>query len=106
MTPTAKVPPKKSFRAEALDPLMTTSLIADMTVVEAWSSKKKVVQTGMTPGTYYYAVSATYPYSDDNNPGGESLPGEILTVFVPATSSSVLIQVKLTWNPIPEATRY
>jgi hypothetical protein len=87
----------KVFRAEVLDPLKTPSLNVQLQVDEGTSS--------IPLGTFYYRVSALFAANDVNNPGGESLPGEYLTIYFPP-GLSIAAQINLTWNAIPDAVAY
>jgi hypothetical protein len=59
--------------------------------------------SNFTGGQYYYRVSAVFSPTDENNPGGESLPGEAVTVQVPLI---VGLRLGLSWDAIPSAVAY
>jgi hypothetical protein len=87
------------LRAQVLDPTATPAideLDAELGDPDA--------DTGLEGGLYYYRVSATFPSDDDNNPGGESLPGELLPVQLPDRDEGIVLS--LTWAPIPGAHGY
>lgn len=84
------------YRAQILDPLATPT-ITDL------SLSIGDMGAGFGAGFWYYRISATFPGTDADNPGGESLPGEVQVVQLPATNG---IQLSLTWDPIPGANGY
>ena len=55
-------------------------------------------------GLFFYQVSAKFGTNDANNPDGESLPSEPLTVQLPPIRGNV--KLKLSWKPIPNAVGY
>ena len=75
-------------RAMILSPREVPSLDVDDIVPAA---------TGLAPGHYTYRVSAVFAVGDPDNPGGESLPSDALTVRVPAFVGKK-IQVSLVWT--------
>ncbi|HEX2678024.1 MAG TPA: hypothetical protein VHM19_15325, partial [Polyangiales bacterium] len=88
------------LRAEVLDPLATP----EITDLDAQLGNVELNMPGLTGGLYYYRVAAIFTDGDASNPGGESLPGELLPVQVPSRSEGV--QLILTWAPIPGAHGY
>jgi hypothetical protein len=65
---------------------------------------------GLAPGALSYAVSAVFADTDADNPGGESLPSEAITLYAPDIPDGV--EVQLTWDEVlgadgvTEATSY
>lgn len=57
---------------------------------------------GLGAGVWHYRVAATFPEGSDN-PGGESLPGEVLVVQLPAADG---LQLQLAWTPVDGADGY
>lgn len=57
---------------------------------------------GVAAGVWHYRITATFPEGSDN-PGGESLPGEVLVVQLPAADG---LQLQLIWQPVPGADGY
>ncbi|MGE5181469.1 MAG: hypothetical protein ACM31C_05385 [Acidobacteriota bacterium] len=47
----------------------------------------QLTSTGLDPGTYHYRVAAVFDASDPDNPGGESLASDELSVTIPDFSS-------------------
>jgi len=87
------------LRAQILDPTATPAideLDAELGDPDAG--------TGLAGGLYYYRVAAIFPSDDDNNPGGESLPGELLPVQLPDRDEGIVLS--LSWAPIPGAHGY
>jgi hypothetical protein len=85
------------YRAEILDPLATTE-ISDLNAVLSDGV------TGLTGGLYYYGVAAIFASDNPNNPGGESLTGDLLPVTLPARAEKIALT--LTWNPLAGAHGY
>lgn len=56
-------------------------------------------------GTWYYRVAAVMSGSDADNPGGEALPSDPLTVQIPAGLPNTLSGT-LTWSAVPGAAGY
>ncbi|MDF1565950.1 MAG: hypothetical protein P1V51_23140 [Deltaproteobacteria bacterium] len=83
------------LRAQILDPLATPEVV-DLSLDLGEGS-------GLAPGFYSYRIAATFPTSDGANPGGESLPGEVLGVLVPDISG---VELTLVWDAIPGADGY
>jgi hypothetical protein len=59
---------------------------------------------GLEGGTWYYKVSAVFPNTDPDNPGGESLPGELLSVQLPDNPDKIILT--LTWDQVAGASGY
>lgn len=65
---------------------------------------------GLAPGAWTYVVAAVLDGGDEENPGGESLPSEPLTLYAPDVPDGV--EIELTWDPVygadgvTEATSY
>jgi hypothetical protein len=85
------------YRAEILDPLATTD-ISDLNAVLSDGV------TGLNGGLYYYGVAAIFPSDNANNPGGESLTGELLPVSLPTRTEKIALT--LTWSPVAGAHGY
>ena len=85
------------YRAEILDPLAGPDVV-DLDAALGDGT------TGLGGGMWYYKVAAVFPNGDANNPGGESLPGELLTVQLPDRSDKIILT--LTWDPVPGASGY
>ena len=90
----------KVYRAQVLSPLETSSIDIDLLIVP--QATPTPVAAG---GLYYYRVAALFGPSDANNPDGESLPGELLNVQLPAISDAS-VTLRLTWQLIPNAVGY
>lgn len=94
-----QAPSQTVFRAEVLDPLKTPEMSVELFVTESL--------THFPLGTYYYRVSAVFASNDANNPGGESLPGEVLTIFLPdGLGTSLSVVLTLSWQQVPDAVGY
>lgn len=96
-------PTRAVYRSEVLDPLKTPSLELEILIIQLYSRKR---EAAFPPGTYYYSVSSIFDINDVNNPGGESLPGETLTVYMPPSAPGTILKMKLSWNQIPDAIGY
>ena len=57
----------------------------------------QLVATGLDPGVYHYRVSAVFAANDPDNPGGESLASDELTVSVPSFPGKKIV-VTLVWR--------
>lgn len=64
------------LRAQVLDPLATPE-IADLDATPGDGTD------GLEGGQWFYRVAAVFGNGNASNPGGESLPGEILITYVP-----------------------
>jgi len=53
---------------------------------------------GLAPGALSYVISAVFGASDTDNPGGESLPSETLTLYVPDVPDGV--EIELSWPAV------
>ncbi len=87
------------LRAQVLDPTATpemTNLDAELGDIES--------NTGLPGGLYYYRVAAIFASDDASNPGGESLPGELLPVQLPDRDENIVLS--LSWNEIDGAHGY
>jgi large repetitive protein len=88
------------IRAEVLDPTRTPEIVnLDFTPDTAVA----FVGPGVLPGNWNYKVAATFDPADPENPGGESLPGDVQPVTVPASPS---VDVTIEWTSVPNATGY
>jgi hypothetical protein len=88
----------KVFRAEVLHPLQAPTVTVSLEISETG-------QSGQGFGVYYYRVSALFGPGDPNNPNGESLGGELLTIYLQA-GGGTSVTIDLSWNQIPEAIGY
>jgi hypothetical protein len=69
--------------------------------------------TGLDTGYWFYKVSAVFDTTDNDNPGGDSLPSDEQIVKLPAFQGSKF-QIKLAWdvprdslaNPLPNVVGY
>jgi hypothetical protein len=86
-----------SYRARILDPLATPEIV-DLDAVPGDGDK------GLGGGLWFYRVAAVFPASDPDNPGGESLPGEVFPVQLPDREEKIILS--LTWDAIPGASGY
>ncbi|PJB35644.1 MAG: hypothetical protein CO108_25080 [Deltaproteobacteria bacterium CG_4_9_14_3_um_filter_63_12] len=86
-----------TLRAQILDPLAGPEVLDLDALLGDGTS-------GLDGGLWYYRIAATFPTTDASNPGGESLPGEVLTVQLPALPDK--IELTLTWAEIPGANGY
>ncbi len=90
-------PTSTVYRAQILDPLAGPE-VTDLDAALGDGT------TGLGGGMWYYKVAATFPNTDPDNPGGESLPGELLTVQLPDRADK--IELTLTWQQVPGASGY
>jgi hypothetical protein len=86
----------KIYRSQILNPITTP--VADISIDLLASGA-----SNLTEGLWYYKISAVFPSNYQQNPSGESLPGELVVVNVPKISG---IKIILSWDPIPFATAY
>lgn len=86
-----------TWRAQVLSPLETPEFIDIDAALGDGSA-------GLGEGLWIYRVAAVFPATDENNPSGESLPGEVQNVDLPQVDE--LIQLTLTWEPIDGAAGY
>lgn len=84
------------YRAMILDPLATTRLSLAMRIDHS-------IESNFTAGFWYYRVSAVHSQNFSSNPGGESLPGETLTVRLPSLNN---VGLTIRWDSIPDAVSY
>ena len=85
-----------TLRAELLSPLGAPSgLDADVLVNG---------QSGLAAGQYIYRVAAVLAAADANNPGGETLAGDVFPVQLPTVSGK--LQLVLQWSKITNAASY
>ncbi len=84
------------YRAHILNPLATPSVTGDTSFVlgEAAGS------TFNKGGAFLYRVSAVFADGDSINPGGESLPGDTFTIYLPSGLNADLgnFHINLTWD--------
>lgn len=88
---------KTLLRAQVLDPLAGPE-IRDI------DAELGDFIRGLEGGRWQYRVAAVYPDDDPNNPSGQSLPGDLLTLEVPRTPQRIL--VKLTWPKSGNVSKY
>ncbi len=88
------------WRTEILDPLAAPK-IEDISV----DPLAAMATSGIGPGVWYYRVSAVFPSSDPDNPGGESLASDPLVVDLPASLPRHL-DITLYWSSVPGASQY
>ena len=84
------------LRAEVLDPLAGPEVVDLGLTVEADAPH-------IGGGLWHYRVAAVFAADDPRNPGGESVPGEVLVVQLPEIAG---LQITLTWEEIPGAVAY
>jgi hypothetical protein len=85
------------YRAQVLDP-------RDAPQISDWDFRYDPNQ-GLAQGQYGYRVSAVMQATDPNNPGGETLPSNTVTIRVPLAQGSRL-QPVLTWPRVAGAQSY
>jgi hypothetical protein len=85
------------LRAQILDPLAGPE-ISDLDAALGDDT------TGLVSGLYFYQVAPVFSDTDENNPGGEGLPGEVLNVQLPQVDQGIVLT--LTWEPITDAVGY
>ncbi|PLX44583.1 MAG: hypothetical protein C0609_05180 [Deltaproteobacteria bacterium] len=90
------------YRAQVLSP-ENTPLIDDLDA--ALGDPEAAQPTGLGAGLWFYKVSALFPSDDASNPGGESLPGEVLVAQLPAIDGNGLL-LTLKWLDVPGASAY
>ena len=86
------------YRANILSPRQTVPLDVTINVGlegTAWP---------LTGGFYFYRVSALFAANDASNPGGESLPGDYLSIRFPKNVAA--LDATLTWPPVAGAVKY
>lgn len=79
------------LRAEILDPLKAPE-VSDIDLRFASSG------SGLPAGAWIYKVAAVFSSSDGENPNGESLPSDPLTVYAPQVPDGV--EIELTWKTV------
>jgi hypothetical protein len=84
------------LRAEILDPLAGPEVVDLGLTIEANAPH-------IGGGLWHYRVAAVFAADDARNPGGESLPGEVLVVQLPEIPG---LQITLSWEAIPGAVGY
>lgn len=85
------------LRAQILDPL------AGPEILDLGAALSDGV-SGLTEGLWIYRVAAIFPLSDVNNPGGESLGGELFNVVLPAVPERLALD--LSWQSVAGASGY
>jgi hypothetical protein len=85
------------FRAQVLSPL----LVPTVTAVDLLFDENQ--PSNLTQGLWYYTVTGVFNSTDLNNPGGESLPGAVITLQIPNITH---LLVSLTWDDQPGAVSY
>lgn len=86
-----------TLRAQVLDPLAGPA-IQDLDAELGDGIR------GLEAGLWHYRIAALFPNTDPSNPNGESLPGEVLSIHVPAVDQRVIFT--LHWDAVPGATAY
>jgi hypothetical protein len=85
------------LRAQILDPLAGPEIVdLDARLGDA--------TTGLGAGLWFYRVAALFPDTDPTNPGGESLPGEVLNVQLPDNPDHIILT--LDWAQVAGASGY
>lgn len=79
-------PVRDIFRATLLSP----TNVPDVTLVDLRFSS---TGAGLGAGAYTYLISAVFAASDGQNPNGESLPSEPVTLYAPAVPGGVEIEL-------------
>jgi len=87
-----------AYRGQILDPEQAPALADGRLAVHP---EEPAV---FTAGSYSYRIAATLPSDHPENPGGETLAGDALTVQVPVLS--VGLSITLSWNEFPGAAGY
>ncbi len=85
------VPSDEIWRARILDPLAVVH-VEDVNLQFAPSGN------GLGAGSWTYVISAVMPASDAENPGGETLPSEAVTLYAPDVPDGV--EVRITWTTL------
>lgn len=85
------------WRAQVLDPLAGPEIL-DL------DAELGDLGTGLSHGLWFYRVSALFASDDPSNPGGESLPGEVLNVALPDAGKGIVLTLR--WEAIPDAVAY
>jgi len=88
------------YRAQVLDP-------ADVVTVDLQAELNPASQ--LLEGLYFYRVCAEYPLSDIINPGGWSLPSDIISVRVPNITTPLFpaaLDISLSWTADARASAY
>lgn len=85
------------YRSQVLDPLAGPEILD----LDAELGDGTV---GLGGGLWLYRVAAVFRTSDANNPGGESISGEVLNVQIPNNPKK--IKLKLNWAQVTGASGY
>ncbi|MDD9932234.1 MAG: hypothetical protein OXT09_01445 [Myxococcales bacterium] len=92
------VPSDAILRAEVLDPAKAP-VVTDVDLrFYSTPDSDPSTRDGLSPGAYTYVVAAVFDGSDDDNPVGESLPSEPLTLYAPDVPDGV--EVELSWDAV------
>jgi hypothetical protein len=85
-------------RAVVLDP-SAAPVVSDVDLrFYATPDSDPATRDGLAPGAWTYVIAAVFDAGDEDNPGGESLPSEPLTLYAPDVPDGV--EVELTWDPV------
>ncbi len=83
------VPRSEVYRSKILDPLDVPQIVnVDLRFAPSGA--------GLETGSWTYMVSAVFASTDGDNPGGETLPSEAVTIFAPDVPDGV--EIELTWD--------
>lgn len=102
VTDTATEPTAAIHRAEVLHPEDAPVIdVVDLRYYAGPVDGDPDTREGLAPGAFTYVISAVFAGSDADNPGGESLPSEPLTLYAPDVPQGV--EVELRWSAVPGA---
>jgi hypothetical protein len=91
----------KVYKANVLDPNIVPGVHTSVLTFNSSASTQSVFSQGL----FYYRVSAVYASDDEINPGGETLPSELIAVKLPSVTKGAFT-VKISWDSVNDAVGY
>jgi hypothetical protein len=92
------VPSNGILRAQILDPSDAPAVTDVDLRFYSTPDADPDTRDGLAPGAYTYVVSAVYDGTDEDNPGGESLASEPVTIYAPDVPDGV--EIEISWDPV------
>ena len=86
------------LRAQVLDPNAAPEATDIDLRFFATPDTDPLTRDGLAPGAWVYVISAVFDAGDEDNPGGESLRSEPITLYAPDVPDGVEIQID--WDPV------